>query len=295
MSIGQFLFGDERAAMGPHRRLWTAAAALCLLCMTSAACEGSSGEDDTGSPSDSPSGPGQDAALVGAPAEGACWAVPADDAVSNKYWFDDSPQVPCTEQHTTETVKVLRLTDPTVKEAKTIVAVCWDFARRHMGVDEESWVPWAAVVFLPSKEQISDGASWVRCDASYPADWGFSSARSTTGTAEGVADHPPSEAWACLDQSPTRRKQEFVSCDQPHMYEQTGQLAIVEDLTVYPSRTELEQYARAQCGDGVPTHLKGQVALTAGWDPPAELKQSTLIAGACFMFSKDGRPMPPRN
>ena len=83
-------------------------------------------------------------------------------------------------------------------------------------------------------------------------------------------------------------------CDQPHGYEQTGRLAIVDDLTVYPSRTELERYARMQCAAGVPMHLQGKVALTAGWDPPGELKESTVIAGACFMFRTAGGHLPPR-
>ena len=40
------------------------------------------------------------------------------DAVTAPDYFDDSSKVPCSEPHTTETVKVLRLSEPTIAEAK---------------------------------------------------------------------------------------------------------------------------------------------------------------------------------
>ena len=61
-----------------------------------------------------------------APDDGTCWTVPADDAVDPDYWFDDSSKVSCTEPHTTETVSVLRLTNPTIAEAKEMAGRCRD-------------------------------------------------------------------------------------------------------------------------------------------------------------------------
>ena len=54
---------------------------------------------------------------VGGPDVGTCWAVPSD-AVTDPDYFDDSPKVPCSEPHTTETVEMLRLSEPTIAEAK---------------------------------------------------------------------------------------------------------------------------------------------------------------------------------
>ena len=231
------------------------------------------------------------------PAVGTCWAVPPDDLVTSDYLFDDSPTVPCTEPHTTETVQVLQLTDLTVSEAIseaiTEAAACWDRVRVHVGVDADHWVPWNFAVVLPSREQMADGASWLRCDAVFPADWGFGSARTTTFPAAGVAIDPPDELWACLDEHPKRSKQPFVPCDQPHRYEQTGTLAILDDLDEYPQPAELAAAARRQCAYAVHAE-NGDVSVTARWDPPEVLQGSTSIAGACFMFYKNGQPLPPR-
>ena len=56
-----------------------------------------------------------DAGLVGAPEIGTCWQVPPAKAGDEEYWFDGSPQVPCTERHTTQTVAVYSLDEPTPK------------------------------------------------------------------------------------------------------------------------------------------------------------------------------------
>ena len=87
-----------------------------------------------------------------------------------------------------------------------VVDPCWDYVRQYVGVDESSWVPWGDDVAMPSKADVADGASWLRCDAVFPRTWsvGFTEVRTTSVTAEGLADEPPSDFLACLNEPPTR-------------------------------------------------------------------------------------------
>jgi hypothetical protein len=272
-------------------------AAVAALCLAAAACDGSAGENDSSStaPSDPRTNATHEAALVDAPEVGTCWQVPASNALDSDYWFDDSTVVDCSEPHTTETAEVIRLTDPTVAEASEYLNLCGEYARTYLGVDPASWVPWGGAAYLPSREQVADGASWMRCDAMLLATWDGTRPRETTGSAAGAADDPPAELWACLDQHPRTSDQPFVPCDRPHAYEQTGQLAILDGLATYPKPAELAAQARQQCDGGVPDALEGRVELTAVWDPRSALKEDTSIAGACFMYTKTGRPLPARN
>jgi hypothetical protein len=230
------------------------------------------------------------------PDEGTCWAVPADEP-DNHHWFDDSPTVPCTEPHTSETVSVLPLTEPTIAEAKETAAACWEEVLAYLGVDSEHWVHWSWAAFLPSREEIADGASWLRCDAVFPA-WDLGNPlRSTTGSAAGVAVDPPAELWACFDEHPKKTKQPFVPCDQPHQYEQTGGLAILP-LGLdhqYPSPAELAATAQRQCADDLDDE-ESDVGLTARWDPRWWVREQEQrdVAGSCFMFDKTGQPLAPR-
>jgi hypothetical protein len=273
-----------------HLLLATGAA----LALTLAGCD-SPDDDSAPSPRDTTFAVPERPALVGAPDEGTCWRVPADAVVDENYWFDDSGKVPCSKPHTTETVDVLRLTNASVAEARETAGVlCWDRVRAYLGVDRYTWVPWAWAAFLPSGKQVADGANWMRCDAVFPAIWDFASVRTTTGSARGVAKDPPAELRACLDERPQERQQSFVSCDQPHQYEQTGTLALIHDLEgvqQYPSPSELEAAAQRQCADSVED--RNNVSVTAAWDPRTLLRESTEIFGACFMFSKNGQSLPP--
>lgn len=228
---------------------------------------------------------------LGGPDVGTCWAVPAEAVIDPGYWFDDSSTVPCSEPHTTETVEVLRLSEPTIAEGKEARGACWDAVAVHLGVDLEHWVHWRFRTFLPSREEIADGARWMRCDAVFPA-WDYGSVRSTTGSAAGAALDPPPDLWTCLDERPNKPKQPFVPCDQPHRYEQTGTLATLTHLDQYPPLAELEATAQRQCAFGVPGAGEN-VGFTARWDPRSALRDGTRIDGACFMFDKAGRPLAP--
>ena len=219
--------------------------------------------------------------------------MPAASAVDPQYWFDDSAQVPCTSPHTTETVTTYSLAEPTIDEAERLVHYCGDDVREYLGIDEDSWVPWRAVAFLPSKAEVADGPGWMRCDAIFPTTTHDSSARTTNVSAKGIADAPPADFWACTDKPPAKADQPFVSCDRPHNYEQTGTLAILEGITEYPSAAERATEARRQCRDGVPAGYD-DVTVDAAWDPRSTYVPGTGLAGWCFMFYPDGRALPAR-
>ena len=235
------------------------------------------------------------AEAVPPPETGTCWAVPPRVVSDGRPTFDDSRQVPCTQPHTTETVGWLRLGEPTVDEVTPTSATCWQMARAYLGVDPGSWIPWWSVEYLPSKQQVAAGASWVRCDVAVPDRWGPTVpplARSMRTSIRGAADRPHPERWVCLAQPPTEN-QAFVSCDRPHAYEATGTLAIAPTSTTYPSSAELAAEAQDQCSPEVPRRLAG-VSVTAVWDPKELLDQGLPVAGVCFMYHPSGELLPPR-
>ena len=264
------------------------AAAAGVVSLAFAGCDGSS--DSEGQADESPK-----AAAGAAPEVGTCWAVDAALAVDQQYLYDDSARVPCTEPHTTETALTVRLDEFTPAAVKQVVDGCWNAVRRYVGIDEASWVPWGYMVYGPSKEEVADGATWVRCDAVFPETWAYewTGARSVTVPASGLANDPPDDFWACLDQQPATSGQPFVPCDEPHSYEQTGTLAILPGLDRYPAAAELAAEARRQCRLGVPAGYE-DVSVTAQWDPRDTLEATSTLAGPCFMFNADGQPLPAR-
>ena len=281
--------------MGSPTRLAPAALAVTFA-LALAGCTGSPAADPE-APDSTPGLHEISVDVEDGPLEGTCWTVANsnDDPIDPDFWFDDSPRVPCSEPHTTQTVRVLRLQEPTLAAAREEADVCWQSALGFIGIDPGTWVPWMSVLFLPSKDQIADGASWARCDAAFPSRWDHSRARTTTGSAVLIADDPPLELWACLDQHPAKVDQPLVPCDQPHAYEQTGRLAVLEDLNAYPAAARLKAEARTQCVDGVPNEYKGNINVVARWDPPGGFEKGADIVGACFMALRDGAPFPARN
>jgi hypothetical protein len=275
------------------------AIATGVVALALAGCSGSTNPDNpsAASPKVTASTESTDGSTASAsavkPTAGTCWRVPPASTTDPDYWFDGSPQVPCTKPHTTESAAAITLTEPTIAEAQNRAGECFEHVRVYVGVDPSSWVPWHIFGFLPSKKEIADGASWLRCDVAFPAVWGSTRARTVAVAAEGLALKPPADFWACLDKPPTRQEQPFVSCQRPHAYEETGTLALLEDLQRYPSSATLRAEGRRQCRAGVPPGHP-QVAVVASWDPPAALQGSSVLAGPCFMFDPKGQSLPPR-
>lgn len=301
---GRLLDVHARIAVARRRRrstitLLSAASVLAVVALTLVLIDtdlGGGSPDPAPAPTPSPSfsldpSPASNAA-VHRPAEGTCWAVPADLVAYGKHWHDDSPQVPCRKQHTTETVAVLALAEPTAQEAeKRAVDMCREYARLYMSVDQRSWIPWGMAAFLPSEEQIADGASWIRCDATLPdLTTTDDVARVVTGSVKGVADAPPPESWACTDVLPSPSVP-AVPCDRPHAYEQTGRLALLGRLDEYPTKQQRET-AAVQCESGISRRLRGY-PIDIAWDSPDDFVPNGDVAGVCFVHDPGGS-LPPR-
>lgn len=228
---------------------------------------------------------------VSAPERGTCWAVPTD-VVPEDYWYDDSPQVPCTEEHTSETVLSYPLDEATPEAAEEYVDRCGEAVRNYLGVDQASWIGWGWINVLPSEEQIDDGAAWLRCDAVFPTRWDFSPLRVLTSPVLAAADQRAADFWTCLDQPPAVDDQPLVPCNRPHLYEQTGTLAVISGPQDYPSKAERDR-EEAQCRRAVPARLAGVSVLTV-WQPRESFDPYTGLVGICLMFNADGRPLPGR-
>ncbi|KQW53652.1 hypothetical protein ASC77_05125 [Nocardioides sp. Root1257] len=227
------------------------------------------------------------------PADGTCWSVPPVLLVDTDYWQDDSPQVPCDHAHTTETAAVLTLPEPTLEEArKRAFDLCWDQAGTYLGITQRSWILFAAVALLPTQAQIDDGASWVRCDVWFPTRLDLSGARVTSGTSRGVAAAPPPELWGCLDEPLTVPDQPLVACSRPHVYEQTGRVALLQRQATYPTQQQ-RRTAEVQCEDGIPPRLAGYPVAVA-WDPPDTFVPNSDVAGVCLVHSPPGGTLPAR-
>ncbi len=267
-------------------------AALVAVGALVSACGGStdSDEDSAGSPAAS-STPTDEVALRGAPEVGTCWRLRYDDLLDPEYWFDDSPQVPCTEPHNTETAYVYPLDEPTAEAAEVLAEACWDRARRYVEVNVDNWVPWAFVMFLPSRQQVTDGASFLRCEVRFPANLALTEYTSLTYSVKGAATTRADELLPCLNGNPDMRRQPFLSCGKPHRYEATGQLALV-DSVAYPS-PKVRRSEAAQCRYGMPRHQDNpEHAVTVAWDPPEGFDGE--LDGVCFVYRQDGSWLPAR-
>ena len=148
--------------------------------------------------SDGDSDSNADASLVGAPAVGTWWQVPPVNAGDEEYRFDGSPQVPCTERHTTQTVAVYPREKPTPQIAPEEDRACAEEVQTFMGSSDPVG-PWKYLMFLPSRDQVASGASWVRCDVAFAALTAGLRPVWRRGSAEEVLLRRPEEVWACLD------------------------------------------------------------------------------------------------
>ncbi|MBA2955286.1 hypothetical protein GON03_13180 [Nocardioides sp. MAH-18] len=286
----------ERVAVVRRRRrvtvLVASAAAIILVVAMSLVLVAVGSGDRTPDPAPPPE-PNAD---VSRPAVGTCWLVPPASSGSpddQDYWRDDSPQVPCSEEHTTETVAVWTVSEPTVAAAtEKAEELCGNQVGAYLGLNSDHWIPFGWIAFLPSEDQIADGASWVRCDVVFPSNPAWKSARLTVGSAAGIAGDPPPEFWACVDQPLTVADQPFVPCDRPHRYEQTGRVAVLAGLTEYPD-AQRRATAAVQCEAGVPARLAG-FEVDAVWPPRSAFVAGGSVTGVCVVHDPAGGPLPPR-
>ena len=270
--------------MEPRRWLLTVLAAFTLLV---SGCTGTpAGQPKAGATRSSTSVAVP--ALIGMPDPGSCWNV-APDHLGADDWFDDSPKVPCSRGHTTQTARAFTVPEPTVAMAKSVSDSCWDTSRMFLGVDLDHWVPWQALVFLPSKAQVAKGASWVRCDVGIPARTQGTQQLAFTRSVEGAALDPPAALWGCTLRSPLQRApQSWHECAAGHRYEATGTLVHARGTHPVP----VPRTARAAWHSPVPAAADRSPAVARvdrarGVGPASGLADGRLV-GACWAFRPDG-------
>jgi hypothetical protein len=277
----------ERIAARRQRRTAAVVAAVATIAVVAVSLfTVTSGSDDAPEPAPVPGS-------TAPPEREDCWAVPPASLVDPNHIYDDSPQVPCTSEHTTETVLSYPLEEATREAGEEYVDRCGEAVRAYLGLDEASWIPWGFFLVLPSEQQVEDGAAWARCDAALPATWSWSAPRTLTASVLGVADERPAAFWACLDEPPTVLDQPFVPCDRPHAYEQTGTLATFGSPETFPTKAERDDATQEQCSRAVPTSLAG-AAVVASWPSSRGFEPYAAVGGVCFMFNADGQPLPAR-
>lgn len=234
------------------------------------------------------------------PATGTCWrARPGWSAAS---LHDDSTQVPCSRPHTQETVYSFPVDGrPDLKTAKSYARLCFSKSLLYLGVDREHWVPWAGYIWAPSRQEVSQGARWLRCDVGFLRDLHGSRLRTVTGHIESAVTAHPLPHWACLDKAPSGRDQLLVPCTAPHLYEETGRLVYVPAPSGgYPDTKTLTRSAQ-QCRHPT-TMLTGRMGpgtvATVQWPSKSwwnaqQAYQINDFDGICWLHRSDGTLMAP--
>jgi len=232
------------------------------------------------------------------PARGTCWQVDPS-RLTRSYWFDDSPKVPCSHPHTLETVLTYDLHEPTVANAQELAPVCLTQARIYVGSDLADWVPWNALMFLPSRSQMARGASWVRCDVAIASQTGFdpTTIAARTGSVKDAVTENPADVWACTNQSihsGAARPTHFSDCHQPHRYEATGNLIVLQGLKSYPPSRQLVA-EQGPCTRSLTSEQRTEgLAVKTIWGPPSDLRDNDgSLTGLCWRYRTDAKPLPP--
>ncbi len=145
---------------------------------------------------------------------------------------------------------------------------------------------------LPSREQVTQGASWVRCEVLFPSDWAGTRVAWVDFAAQNASTEHADDLWACLDADPAKFSQPLVSCRKPHQYEETGRLAFIPQADSYPSPQQLRQ-AATQCNDLTPEQKSRATDTTVSW-PPKEGFTPGDVIGICLLYQQDGSMLPPR-
>jgi hypothetical protein len=231
--------------------------------------------------------------LLGMPKPGTCWRLPPEP-VGRGHWFDASPEVPCTSGHTTQTASAFTVPEPTVAMARQVTDDCWERARGYIGVDLDHWIPWRVLVFLPSREQVAKGASWVRCDVGIPVHPSGSQLVPVSRSVEGAALDPPVDLRGCSNAMPLARSRlTWHHCRSRHRFESSGTLTVLRGLTAYPSRTVRDRQGTRQCRHDLTRQQRRRgLAARAVWDSPRDLADEQLV-GACWAYDPAGGWLPP--
>ena len=221
------------------------------------------------------------------PRVGTCWDVPRRTAMRTPY-ADGDAAVSCSEPHTTETVFASRLDRPTPRTAlEQFGRLCFAQAREYVGQDALHWTPVQGELYVPGEAEVAGGAAWVRCDVVMPQGPRTAVARVLHASVADAAHRDRATVWACVPYLRGVTSTSYVPCSEPHAYESSGRLLLVDTTRGRPSTARL-QHAGRVCAPVV--RGRPALAVDAVWDSRPMFHR---LAGFCWIHRKDGRPLPP--
>jgi hypothetical protein len=263
------------------RALVRSGAPVVALAVALAALAGCSGGMTAGSPGAAAAG------LDAVPRVGTCWDVPRRTAMRTPYAHGDAA-VPCSGPHTTETVFASRLDRPTPRTAlEQFGRLCYAQAREYVGQDALHWTPVQGELYVPGGAEVAAGAAWVRCDVVMPQGPRTAVARVLHASVADAAHRDRATVWACVPYLRGVTSTSYVPCSEPHAYESSGRLLLVDTTGGRPSTARL-QHAGRVCAPVV--RGRPALAVDAVWDSRPMFHR---LAGFCWIHRKDGRPLPP--
>ncbi|MEJ7628950.1 MAG: septum formation family protein [Nocardioidaceae bacterium] len=200
----------------------------------------------------------------GTPVVGACRLLTAADIQPAS---NETPTVPCTSPHTSETIAVRgfraaavtnqSLTNGTLgNQALARCTTAWkqtlggDTTAQHTSVAELAY-------YLPNQQQLSQGARWYRCDLVLGGQGGLplqNLTRSAAGLLDGTV---PDVLRACRTTSDFVSGRE-VTCDRPHALRAIG-TAPLPDVDAYPGTAALRAASAKGCSRVIKRWLHGRI------------------------------------
>lgn len=221
---------------------WHRAAALLAVLVLMSGCDGPSPEAE---PSDH----------AEPPTLGACRDLTPEDVTAPT---DDSPPVPCTEEHTAETFLVGEVPASTGRtyDSRThgshVHRACSQAFQRFLGADESlamrTRLSWAW--FRAPEEAWNEGARWFRCDVvgGKSEDAAF---RPLPTTAKGLFTDEEVSAWMTCASGEVLAEAEKLDCSSPHDWRAVTAIKIGRPDEAYPGDRISEVRARDGCSDWV--------------------------------------------
>lgn len=225
---------------------------LSAVIVLSAACSGS---DQT--PVKTGLGPGL-------PKVGACRVLTVGDITPSS---NETPTVPCRQDHTAVTVAVGSFTAAQVTTrgladgtlGNEALQRCTSEWRKAIGgnVSSQHTSLLQLAYYLPNQAQLSNGARWFRCDAVLGGQDGLR-LQNLPPTVDGILDGTPPESVRACRTTPDFASGHAVPCSEQHVLRAIGTTKL-PDQTTFPGNAALRTASAKGCTRVISRWLKGRV------------------------------------
>lgn len=199
------------------------------------------------------------------PAVGECRVLTPEDL---KTTVNDTPTVPCGQQHTAETFFVGTFSDDADRDTidEQVLGAqafekCQPVFTEFVGGDDSlvmrSTLTWAW--YRPSERGWKDGARWLRCDVVGGGEQSDGFAPLPT-TVEGVLLGRPDDRWMVCAKGADVNTAVRLPCAEKHNWRAVATVVLGRADDKYPGDKEVEAKTRAFCSDQVGAYLGYPVA-----------------------------------